>query len=313
MNNLPRFTRWLTAGMALLVIASVAAAPPERPAETPGTPIDELRQARRQLAKILPFRSEIRETITIGGRAFHATGHYAQGTDLRLKLSFDVQVGGTRGSFLQVCDGQTLWTRHAVGKTVNVTSRDVQKILKALKAQPAVGGKKPDPTMITAILGLGGLEALLASLEESMTFDVRREQELIDEAGKPVRYVVIEGTWKARNRQMLAEGSGDPSGRLPDYIPDRARVYIDQTTRFPHRILYLKRHPERRSYRPLVTLVFHNVRRNDGSLLSEDAFRYTARKNEFAQDVTDAFLRGLRQAGQSPAPAGGSGSSARSR
>ena len=125
-------------------------------------PADELRATRKKLKALQPFRAKIKETIVIRGRTFQATGRYVQGADLKLNLSFEINAGRTKGSLIQVCDGQFLWTRHQIGKSITATKRDVKRVLKELASLSRTTGPVPQPGQFEADLGLGGLDALLA-------------------------------------------------------------------------------------------------------------------------------------------------------
>lgn len=255
-------------------------------------PADELRATRKKLKALQPFRAKIKETIVIRGRTFQATGRYVQGADLKLNLSFEINAGRTKGSLIQVCDGQFLWTRHQIGKSITATKRDVKRVLKELASLSRTTGPVPQPGQFEADLGLGGLDALLASLEQSMVFDVRRERTI-----QKQRFVVIEGTWNAQFLTNLTDQEPGQSNELPEYIPDRVRIYLEGTTGFPKRIDYLKRGPNRKSLRPMVTLEFQEIEIH----IKADAntFRYKPEKGVNVQDVTDQFLQQLRQL-QSP-------------
>lgn len=255
-------------------------------------PVDELRATRKKLKALQPFRAKIKETIVIRGRTFQATGHYVQGADLKLNLSFTINAGRTKGSLVQVCDGQFLWTRHQIGKSITATKRDVHRVLKELTSLSRSTGPVPQPGQFEADLGLGGLDALLGSLEQSMVFDVRRERMI-----QKHRFVVIEGTWNAQFLTNLTDDDQTKSDELPEYIPDRVRIYLEGKTGFPQRIDYLKRRPDRKSLRPMVTLEFQEVEVNIKA--DTTTFRYKPEKGVNVQDVTDQFLQQLRQL-QSP-------------
>lgn len=110
--------------------------------------------------------------------------------------------------------------------------------------------------MIVA-LGLGGLPALIAAIEQDMKFDETKDGTLRE---RPVS--VVHGTWsdafaqKLRGAQQQVQGA--PS-LLPAFVPDAVSIYVDRETGFPHRIMYLKKLVGRDVYKPMVTLDFLDV------------------------------------------------------
>jgi outer membrane lipoprotein-sorting protein len=267
-------------------------------------PADALRQARAKLKDLVPFQAEIVETIVVRGKKFRATGKYMQGAGNKLRLEFELEVGRTKGSLVQVCDGTTLFTQQKIGLIVQATRRNVPKILKEMKQLASAAGPRPRPDQFEADLGLGGLDALLGSLEQSMSFTRRREQTFQD---RP--FTIIEGTWNATFLETLTDDDQDASDELPEYVPDRVRIYIDTATQFPHRIVYLKRAENRGVLRPMVSLEFRSVQVN--APLADASFTFKPDPGVRVQDITDEFIRQIRQAqaqaGAAPAAAAGSG------
>ncbi len=254
------------------------------------------------------IRAQILETVAIGPSKFKVTGSYLQGTDLKLRLDFKVQVGDSIGSLLEVCDGQVLWTRQSLSslsreaekakqkksskkkttkkakKTddVRITRRDVREILNAAASRGSV-----PKNMLVAELGLGGLPGLLASLERTMRFE-SLSKETVDKQ----QFTVIEGTWnKTYSDRWRDATKKDDSNRLPEYIPDRVRIYFDDQFLFPRRILYLKQHVTRDYFRPMVTLDFTKVE-FDVAVNDED-FLFVPPDGVFPVDVTKQYTRQL--------------------
>ena len=280
-------------------------------ATTRQRPADALREARQKLKELVPFRTEIVETIVVRGKQFRAAGKYMQGKGNRLRLEFELEVGRTKGSLIQVCDGTTLFTQQKIGLVVQATRRNVPRILKEMKQLSA--GARPRPGQFEADLGLGGLEALLGSLEQTMSFNKRREQTFQD---RP--FIIIEGIWNATFLEALTDDDQVDGEGLPEYVPDRVRIYIDKATRFPHRIVYLKNTGSRKVLRPMVSLEFRNVQVN--APLPDASFAFKPDSGVRVQDVTDDYIRQIRQAqsqgaatGEGAGQAGGSSPAGRPR
>ena len=261
----------------------------EQPSDAPGPESPEakttLDQARQKLLSYRSIKAKLTETVALGNRRFTVNGAYLQGSapDLKLRLEFQVKVGDSEGSVLEVCDGQVLWTRHRVGTETHITKRDVRQIL-----QVAAKSGLPE-NLITVELGFGGLPGLMASIEKSMQFDQFRA-----ESFEGRRLVVLEGGWKS---DMLKLWKGNrPNASLPDYVPSRVRLLLDAESLFPYRVLYLGRNAEQ-LFRPMVSLEFTNVETNVA--VPADAFKFVPPEGVFPEDITEQFLKQIEQRQQS--------------
>ena len=296
----------LTAGAAMILGTALllavplsaqqqAADPQEKSpvAEPKQEPGEVLERARENLIGLKSVRATILETVSIGNRRFKATGDYLQGTDMRLRLQYTVNAGGAEGSLLEVCDGTILWSQQTIGDQTKLTRRDVRQILNA-----AASGGNVAENILIAELGLGGLPALLASLERSMTFDQADHQEV-----DGISFVIIGGTWNNEYRQRFQSSPASSSDRLPDLVPDGVRIYFDAETLFPRRIQYLKTRTDTELEHPLVTLDFTNVVLD--APVSESEFQFEPPDNVYAEDVTNKYIEKLKPsapATAAPAP-----------
>lgn len=236
-----------------------------------------LESARDRLISYRSVQAEMVETVDLGMRRFRMKGSYLQGTDLKLRLEYDLQVGSTEARLVEVCDGQILWTHQTIGAEERVTRRNVRQILTAASS----AGKTPQ-NLLTAELGLGGLPGLLAGIQKSVQLEKQWEQDVNDQT-----FVVIEGGWKKSFRSKFLGPDADSEQPLPAFVPDQVRIYFEQESLFPRRILYLK-HSQEGTRRPMVTLDFVDVRWNVE--LAEDAFEYTPPEKVARQDVTQAYI-----------------------
>lgn len=266
----------------------VAKPPTPKMADAPGPESPEakaaLDQARQRLLSYPSIHAKLVETVALANRRFTINGSYLQGGggDLRLRLEFDVKLGDTEGSILEVCDGQVLWTRHQIGTDVRISRRDVRQILQA-----AADNGLPD-NLITVELGFGGLPGLFASIEKSMQFDQYKE-----DTADGRKLIVIEGGWRP-NMLKIWQGTR-PDQPLPDYVPSRIRVYLDGESLFPRRILYLGRDPENH-LRPKVSLDFSEI--ETGNPIPAAKFKFVPPDGVFPEDLTPQFLEQIKQRGQ---------------
>jgi outer membrane lipoprotein-sorting protein len=127
---------------------------------------------------------------------------------------------------------------------------------------------------------MGGVAALLASLERTMTFDAMKED---DSDGH--QRTIIQGRWK---KEIASAFKRDKEGGLPAFIPDLVRLYINTKTLFPEKVLYLKKIPTKKTYKQLVSLEFRNVQ-FDGSV-DEKAFLFDIPPGAVPEDVTKQYM-----------------------
>ena len=240
---------------------------------------DYVRRAHLALVSRQSIRAEIDEQVNLTDPPFRMTGTYVS-AGLRTRLSYTVKLyGGATGSLLEVCDGERLWSVTDIPGAQRVTRRDVRQIL------AAVQNAKSQPDRGAAVdLALGGMPALLASLQRSMKFDA-----ITEETADGRKLVVVQGRWKPEVAQRM--GGDQSGGGLPLHIPDLTRIYFAADTSFPERVLYLKRPEEKKTYRPLIDLKFRNVVL-DGPI-DEKAFEFTPPENVEPEDVTRQYLEQL--------------------
>jgi outer membrane lipoprotein-sorting protein len=270
-----------------------------------------VRAARERLLKWQSIQANVVQTVDIGDRRFKASGRFMAGELLRLRLEYELSVGNTVGKLLEVCDGQVLHverrieeaapsqapaqrsdeepeSREAEKPVIEATRRDVQRILRATGDAEGVA-----VSMHAADIGLGGLSALLASLERAMIFDSIREEE---HDGQKFR--VVQGVWKPAYLADLQTKLGGMAPQLAVFLPERVRIYFEAESLFPVRILYLKlASQERRSYRAMLSLEFHDVEFD--VMLPADAFTYRVPPGVQQKDDTDDFIQ-LLKASQGP-------------
>ena len=240
-----------------------------------------LKKARSKLIAHHSIQAKIQETVAIGPRKFQVQGTYLQGTDLKLRVDFHVRAGASEASMLEICDGQVLWSRCKVGETEQITRRDVRQILNAAAAQ-----RSQPEIMLKAELGLGGLPALLAAIEDNLDFFAIRQESIGEH-----ELIVIEGRWKPEIRNRWVDESGKPAKNLPAYVPERIRIYFDRDTLFPRRLFYLKQQGQGAAFRPLVTLDIRDVVLN--SPIDDEEFQFIPPDGAVPEDVTSRYLKSL--------------------
>lgn len=255
-----------------------------------------LQESRDTLAGYRTLTARMSEVVEFGPRRLKADGRYLQGAGNRVRIELEIAVGANKGSLLQVSDGDILYTVYGTGPTPRITRRDVKQILAAAKGPQA-------KSMISAELGLGGLPALLAAIEQTMDFGPVQKTAIENR-----EFFVLEGVWKAalaqqfqQQAQQLPTPTTEPRP-LPSHIPDMVRLYLDAETRFPYRVRYLKKSTAAGvAPVPILTIDFSDIVVN--ASLDPIEFRYSAPQDVQVNDITQMYLQQI-QGGQPAAPAG---------
>lgn len=250
-----------------------------------------------ELRKHASVKAEIEQVVSMGSQQFRVTGLYAS-SGSKLRLEYKVKPDqGFEGSLLEVCDGKELWSLMLLPGSKRVTHRDVQQIKAA-----ALANKTMPDAVLSAELGLGGLTALLASLERTMTFDAVRQEE-VDGRSR----TVVQGRWKDT---IVSRWKRKPDDPLPAYIPEQIRLFVDTKTLFPERIVYLKEHVEpatkdkkeskvKKSQRALVSLQFQNVQFD--TPIDESEFTFVPPEDVVPEDITRQYLDRMQKGQESQA------------
>jgi hypothetical protein len=255
-----------------------------------------LRDARDRLYAHESVKANLVERSTLGNRRFSAEGRYVSGRFPRLRLEYKVQVGDSEGILIEVCDGQVVRTSKEIrrarepGSTappakpteIQVTRKEVEKILRATET-----GDVPPEAVLQAELGLGGIPTLLASLERTMQFDARRQETYQD---RP--YLVIQGHWKEEYLQKLGKQLGQSAQMFTPFMPEQVRIYFDEETLFPMRILYLKQATvEPKTFRAVLSLEFTDVELDQP--IDPQEFRYVPPRDVPEVDETAVYLKSI--------------------
>ncbi len=255
---------------------------------------DFLDRVRQELQTHQSVKADLSQNVSIGDQHFKVTGQYLSSgnstTGMKLKVNYLVVPDqGTEGEMLEVCDGKELWTVLTLpGSPKRVTHRNVLQIQKAAFAANQKG--IPESTL-NVELGLGGVTALLASLERTMVFDAMKQEEVDGH-----QTTIIQGRWKKEVAQRFPKGKDDS---LPPFVPDLVRLYVDSQTLFPERLLYLKKQPEKKALRPLVSLEFRNVEL-DGPV-DEKEFKFEIPPDVVPEDVTKMYVDRITGSTETPA------------
>ena len=237
-------------------------------------------RVRQELPKHSSVKADLSQVVSIGDQRFKVSGQYASAGK---KLSLHYVMTPDQGAsceMLEVCDGKELWTMMSLPpEPKRVTHRNVEQIQAAVAANSQRGILE---SQIPYELGLGGLNALLASLDRKMTFDALKEEE----SDGRMR-TIVQARWKKDVAQLFPKEKDDS---LPAFVPDLVRIYVDSKTLFPERVLYLKKFTdkEKKTFRPVVDVEFRNVEL-DGPV-DEKLFEFKIDPDVVPEDVTKMYL-----------------------
>jgi hypothetical protein len=187
-----------------------------------------------------------------------------------------------------VSNGDKLWTERRVNQVTKLTVQDVTEIRK-------IAGEDKDDVVV-AEMGLGGITALLASMDRNMSFG---EPEAVEVDGE--QFFRVDGQWSGEFAKKIQANPQLEKG-LPEYVPDGSRVYFDKE-HFPRRIQYLKEFPTHEGMRPVVTIDFLDVEWLSEADVKPELFEYEPPERVYPEDVTKTYIDQLRpRSTASPAP-----------
>lgn len=257
----------------------------------------EVLEAARNLLFTSPsIRAKLTQSVSLGDYRFRSEGEYRSADGFRYRLSYRMKLAQLEGEFLEVSDGQMLHTVRTIrpveskgieDEELEVSRRDLQRI-KREGSKFLSNAKAIQSTEIA----LGGLPAILASLERSMQFDKVVEETL---GGEPV--VTLHGTWNPERKDFLMQGLGPMSQQLAPFFPELVRIAFTRDSSFPVRIQYLKLVDQQQlTYLPLLTLSFSEVQFNQPVEFRD--FAYIPPQTVEVLDLTSQYLELIRSTAQ---------------
>ena len=223
------------------------AEPSFRPDAGPaGGPQSFLERAIIQLESCDSISAKTRQSAELFGKRLVGSGTYlerrsAQQLMFRLELRF--QSGDREATFLQSCDGRSLWIYEDFGGRPTLAQVDIARIARALEER----GEMPQAGKIGQWPGLGGLPKTLRGLHLAFDFTAAEEARLEDRL--PV--IRLQGEWKQKRPMRFFPDKADEIkagrpvdlGKLPSYLPHYVVLYLEQKGLFPRRIEYWRRAP----------------------------------------------------------------------
>lgn len=263
--------------------------------------LETLQDARKRIEGYDSLKADLLETVLIGPRRFQAKGSYLHARGNKVRQEFRLTLKGAdgkplTGSLLEVSDGSVMHSSRQIGDQQQITRRDVNDIFTAIEKYPSI-----DAELLQAKLGIGGLPALLASLERSFQFTEYKQETIQDS-----QYIMIGGGWKKSYLKRMRPKDAEEDVELPPFIPDYVRVFFDENSLFPRRIFYYKKFDNK--LHPMLTLDLLNVQQNVP--LGADDFKYYKPTEVVPADITQEMIdriiqsfQNQQQRDQTPPPA----------
>lgn len=262
-----------------------------------------VREARSRLFQHKSVQADITQLVSLGDYRFRSSGKYLAGEEFKSRIEYAVKLGNLEGTFLEVCDGQILHSRRQISEVnkksaggkpprIELARRDINKILRETQLyldQPAA--------VRAAEIGIGGLPAILASLERTMIFESVKEE---TEDETPV--LIVQGSWNKAESEKLAAGMQGLSTQIMQFMPDKVRITFNKETLFPQKFQYLKEIPQSPGvYQPLLTVSFENAAINQP--IPANRFNYIPPPGTEERDETAMFIQAIKESAKIVAPA----------
>ena len=213
---------------------SVAAGAPGAPgaaAEEPPTEAERaIDLAVLKIGKLQSVSAKIEQEVEMLNQKFKITGVYMKAPSARIYSLLELAEGlpDSKGRFLQVCDGETLWDYELVLDQAYYRKWTIKPILERLNS-PDLDPEARLRAMTQ--LGMAGPETLLIGLRKSLKFDIKEATVL---AGRKV--FRLHGTWKSRQGLQFDSRPVAATGVLPPYIPMDGNLYLGVDDSWPYHL-----------------------------------------------------------------------------
>ena len=224
--------------MAAWLAASVAYA---QPASTTASGNRMLAGALDALERHVSIAAKIRHQSRLEGHALMGSGNYWQrGTEEQRvsRWEMQTQVAGKPASFVQVFDGNHLWTDRRLPSGREVHRLDVKLLHSRLRGNNARPENSTELSgdverMLDSALGHGGLAEMVADLLQRFDFQPPRQVQL---NGLPVHALI--GQWRAEELAALGveveKLANDDADAWPEQLPHHVLILLGRDNLFPY-------------------------------------------------------------------------------
>ena len=241
---MPRFAIIVLA-LGLAWVNSRAQAQAPSASVVPQSTVEQQQAGTRMLAEVLATmqrRASVSARLRYQARLYDdqviGSGKYWQlgvGTQRRTRWEMQSQVADTTASYVQVFNGEHLWTDRTLPSGRHVTRLDMKR-LQALRRPGVVTSQSSQPPwtpLLVSTEGQGGLAEMLADLLRNYSFSPPRKTQLNGLAA-----FALVGQWQAERLEKLWPGLSDPSveNPWPRHLPHHVLVLVGQNNLFPYLI-----------------------------------------------------------------------------
>jgi hypothetical protein len=255
------------------------------------TPQDLLERAVRSVESRTYISARVKQQGELFGQQITGEGRYFEQRDgpiPRIRFELASEIGSAATSFVQVCNGVTLWTYWKRPDTETWSKIDA---IRAMAAWKQAEGKLP-PDAIASLPGLGGIGRLVRGLNAQFEFKTVVADQL---GGLPVWRLT--GGWRTAQlirllpdqKAAIEKGRPPDVTRLADQLPDGVVLFLGQDDCFPYRVDYLR--GAARSPRRIVGLEFFELSFNGP--IDAGQFLNFAPGSQAITDRTEEFVRTL--------------------
>lgn len=220
-----------------LLIASVVASAPTR-GQTASASLDGnlyVAQVLKNLQQHGNIDAKLRFESSLYDQKLVGQGSYQQGGDMNKRFTrweMQTQIADQTASFVEVYDGDHLWTERRMPSKRDVKRLDVARLQSSLKTLSRGSKLTPHDALISSVTGQGGLSEMLADLLRHYTFQPPQPTQL---NGLPVYSLV--GTW--RTEQLAKHWSASVNldalelAEWPTQLPHHVLLLVHKQNLFP--------------------------------------------------------------------------------
>lgn len=276
---------------------------PEKPSVAENTPEEGqqadalLSEARSRLADRQSLQADMKQQIVVGERKLLSEGTYVSGVFPKLRLEYKIRVGTMQGSLTEVCDGQILHTEKTIGKVGAKSPKELEHVFTRRDVQRILAARNHSSNLSVASqgadLGIGGLPAMLASIDRCMNGKRMSEEEF---EGQMCR--VFHGVWDQAILQKYDAALKEAKASLVPFFPDLVQVFLTADTLTPVKIVYLKQELNESGKitgdRALMILEFRNLKLDEP--VPASTFQFVLPSGREETDLTKQFLDLIKEA-----------------
>jgi hypothetical protein len=194
----------------------------------------------RNIRKRNSIGGQLHVMVNMLGQQLVGTGTYLEqgAADTRLlRFELSIRTGSETGTFLNICDGQHIWSFTELASDRYLSQIDLTRIAPALRDNRS---NYPEG-IVTIWRELVGLGMMLRRIQDTFVFCEVQPDEL-----RQVPMWKLRGSWRPEwlvrflpgQQQAIQQGKPADFSKLGPQIPDGVVIYLGQEDLFPYRLEY---------------------------------------------------------------------------